>query len=405
MNRRTFLTSTGAAALALPALSHLSEAAPQSLSPPDISKSFEPWLDIKLDAFTWNVEQLSARAGNRPVMAVLKDNAYGHGLVGVASHLDTLPQVNSFAVVKIQEAIDIKNSSARKPVVLLGPTTDEELEYVVAHDIIPSVYHDRSRFMQSLSVKYQKKIKTHLYVDTGMGRVGVPYYQAMPVIEALAGQNGIVFDGVLTELMEIDEYDIEQVQHLNEVYEQARSKGINLGMRHAASSGGIFHVPEAYLDMVRPGISLYGCYPTDRSTKTRDIPLKSTFDFKTRVMYVKQLRAGDSLQYGRHYVAEKPIWIATLPVGHSDGWPRTTVGNCEVLIKGRRYPLVASLSANHCLVEIGDEPTVSMGDEVLLVGESGGETIEAHTVAEQSGVGVYTLTMHLNPWLPRRYVG
>ncbi|HCQ01414.1 MAG TPA: alanine racemase, partial [Candidatus Latescibacteria bacterium] len=261
------------------------------------------------------------------------------------------------------------------------------------------------RFMQSLSVKYQKKIKTHLYVDTGMGRVGVPYYQAMPVIEALAGQNGIVFDGVLTELMEIDEYDIEQVQHLNEVYEQARSKGINLGMRHAASSGGIFHVPEAYLDMVRPGISLYGCYPTDRSTKTRDIPLKSTFDFKTRVMYVKQLRAGDSLQYGRHYVAEKPIWIATLPVGHSDGWPRTTVGNCEVLIKGRRYPLVASLSANHCLVEIGDEPTVSMGDEVLLIGESGGETIEAHTVAEQSGVGVYTLTMHLNPWLPRRYVG
>jgi alanine racemase len=180
MNRRTFLTSTGAAALALPALSHLSEATPQSLPPPDISKSFEPWLDIKLDAFTWNVEQLSARAGNRPVMAVLKDNAYGHGLVGVASHLDTVPQVNSFAVVKIQEAIDIKNSSARKPVVLLGPTTDEELEYVVAHDIIPSVYHDRSRFMQSLSVKYQKKIKTHLYVDTGMGRVGVPYYQAMP---------------------------------------------------------------------------------------------------------------------------------------------------------------------------------------------------------------------------------
>ena len=214
----------------------------------------------------------------------------------------------------------------------------------------------------------------------------------------------LVFDGVLTELMEIDEYDIEQVQHLNEVYEQARSKGINLGMRHAASSGGIFHVPEAYLDMVRPGISLYGCYPTDRSTKTRDIPLKSTFDFKTRVMYVKQLRAGDSLQYGRHYVAEKPIWIATLPVGHSDGWPRTTAGNCEVLIKGHRYPLVASLSANHCLVEIGDEPTVSMGDEVLLIGESGGETIEAHTVAEQSGVGVYTLTMHLNPWLPRRYV-
>jgi alanine racemase len=405
MNRRTFLTSTGAAALALPSLNSSVSAAPQAIPPPDPSKSFEPWLDIKLDALTWNIDQLSARAGNRPVMAVLKDNAYGHGIVGVAKHLNTHPRVDSFAVVKIQEAIDIKNSGAQKPVVLLGPTTDEELEYVVAHDIITSVYTDRGRLMQSLSEKYQKKIRTHLYVDTGMGRVGVPYYQAMPIIEALAGHEGIVFDGILSELMEIDEYDIEQVQRLNEVYEQARKKGIDLGKRHAASSGGIFHVPDAYLDMVRPGISIYGCYPTDRSTKTRDIPLKSTFDFKTRVMYVKQLRAGDSLQYGRHYVAEKPVWIATLPVGHSDGWPRSTADNCEVLINGRRYPIVASLSANHCLVEIGDEPTVNMGDEVVLIGTSKGETIDAHTVAEQSGVGVYTLTMHLNPWLSRRYVG
>lgn len=406
MDRRTFLASTGAAALAIPALNVSSEARPQSsVSPPDPSKSYEPWLDIKLDGLTWNVKQLSARADNKPVMAVLKDNAYGHGIVGVAEHLDTIPEVSSFAVVKIQEAIDIKNSAAKKPVALLGPTTDEELEYIVAHDIMPAIYNDRGRLLEALAEKYQKEIRIHLYVDTGMGRVGVPYYQAMPLIESLAGRKGITFDGVLSELTEVDEFDIQQVRRLNGVYEEAASKGIALGNRHAASSGGIFHVPEAYLDMVRPGISIYGCYPTDRSTKTRDIPLKPTFEFKTRVMYVKQLRAGDSLQYGRHYVADKPIWIATLPVGHSDGWPRTTANNCEVLIKGRRYPLVASLSANHCLAEIGDVPSVDIGDEVVLIGESGGEMIDAHTVAEQSGVGVYTLTMHLNPWLPRRYSG
>jgi alanine racemase len=367
-------------------------------------KGFEPWLDIKRDGLTWNVEQLSRRAGNRPILAVLKDNAYGHGLIGVAQHFETLPQVYGYAVVKIQEALDVKAGGAQKPVVLLGPTTDEELEYVVAHGIVPSVYTDRSALLARLAAKYQKTIRIHVYVDTGMGRVGVPYYQAMPVIEALAGRKEIAFDGVLTELAEEDDFDAEQARRLNALYRQAQEKGIHLGRRHAASSGGIFHVPDAHLDMVRPGISLYGCYPDDRAEQAREIPLRSTFDFKTRVMYVKRIRAGDSLQYGREYIAQKPAWIATLPVGHTDGWPRTAANTCSVLIKGQRYPVVASLSANHCLVDLGDETSVQMGDEALLIGEADGEALEAHTVGKQTGVGVYTLLMHLNPWLPRRYV-
>lgn len=404
MDRRTFLATAGAAPLAIPALRVSVEAAPAEKPSFDPSKSYEPWLDIKLDALAWNVQQLSRRVGGRPILAVLKDIAYGHGIEGVARHFETLPQVHGYAVVKIQEALDIRNAGARKPVVLLGPTTDEELEYVIQHDIMPSVYTDRGVLLERLAAKYGKPVRIHFYMDTGMGRVGVPYYRAMPVIEALANRDGVVFDGVLTELTEEDDFDAVQIQRFNEVYDEAKKRGIDLGRRHAASSGGIFHVPVAYLDMVRPGISLYGCYPDDRAEQSGVISLKSTFDFKTRVMYVKRIRKGDSLQYGRHYIAEKPTWIATLPVGHADGWPRTAADTCEVLIRGRMYPIVASLSANHCLVDLGDETDVEMGDEALLVGESGGKEITAHAVGRQTGVGVYTLLMHLNPWLPRRYV-
>lgn len=404
MDRRTFLATAGAAPLVISSLGSTTNASAAEAPAFDPTSSYEPWLDIKLDGLTWNAEQLSKRVEGRPILAVLKDNAYGHGVAGVARHFETVPAIYGYAVIKAQEAIEIRESGAKKPTLLLGPTSDEELEYIVQHDIIPSVYTDRSEVLTRLASKYQKPMKIHFYMDTGMGRAGIPYYQAMPVIEALAGHSEIVFDGILTELVEEDDFDPEQIRRFNEVYDQARNKGIDLGTRHAASSGGIFHMPITYLDMVRPGISLYGCYPDDRSAESKAIPLRSTFDFKTRVMLVKRIRQGDSLMYGRVYIAEKPAWIATLPVGHTDGWPAETVNNCEVLIKGRRYPVIAGISANHCMIEIGEEQTVEMGDEALLMGESGDEALLPHTIASQSGVGVYRLLMHLNPWLPKRYV-
>jgi len=317
MNRRAFLTTAGTASLAIPAMSRALETVPQDTPRPDPVKGFEPYLDIKLAGLSWNVEQLYRRAG-RPILAVLKDNAYGHGIIGVARHFETLTQVYGYAVVKIQEAIDIKTSGAKNLVVLLGPTTDEELEYVVAHDIIPSIYHDRGALLARLSAKYHKNIHVHFYVDTGMGRVGVPYYEALAVAEALAKHPEIIFDGVLTKLAEEDDFDTEQVRRLDELHRQALQKGIRLGLRHAGSSGAIFHVPTAYMDMVRPGISLYGCYPDDRSEQSREIPLKSTFDFKTRVMYVKNpapgirsSMAGNISLRSRHGLPHFPSGIRT----------------------------------------------------------------------------------------------
>lgn len=400
MDRRAFLAAASAFPMAVSSFS------PSSADDrtPDPSQSYEPWLEIRRDHLTFNVDQLSKQAGGRPVLAVLKDNAYGHGIVGTAKHLDGLPAVHGFAVVKVQEALALRESGVRKPVLLLGPASDAELEQVVRQDVMPAVYTDRGAVLARLAAKYQKPVKVHVYLDTGMGRVGVPYYRALPVIEALASHKGIVFDGILTELMEEDELDREQTRRLQEVYDQAKAKGIHMGRRHAASSAGIFHVPEAHLDIVRPGISLYGCYPDDRSEASRTIPLKPAMSFKTRVMYVKQLRTGDSLQYHRAYVASKPVWVATLPVGHTDGWPRETANTCEVLINGRRYPAIASVSANHALIEVGDEPSVATGDEVVLIGESGGQRIEAHDLAKKTKISIYTILMHMNPLLPRRYV-
>ena len=156
--------------------------------------------------------------------------------------------------------------------------------------------------------------------------------------------------------------------------------------------------------MVRPGVALYGCYPGNAEVERDKMELRPAMSLKARVMYVKQLRVGDSLQYHRAYVAERPVWVATLPVGYSDGLPRNAVNSCSVLIGDRRYPIIASVTSNHTLIELGNEPNVAVGDEALFFGHSRGWAIDPHEVADRAGVSVYSLLIGMNPLLPRVYI-
>ncbi len=405
MNRRHFLTTASALPVAFSSISSARESElAKNLRKDDLSTHYGPWVEVNRNHLTWNVHQVSSRVEGRPILAVLKANAYGHGLVGTAQHLEGLGAIRGFAVFKVEEAVSLRDSGIRKPILVLGPTSDTEMESLVRHDIMPSIYEDRSKLLGRLAAKYQKPVRVHLYVDTGLGRMGVPYYRAMPLIEALAEHKGIQFNGVLTTLTEEADFDPEQVRRLQRIYDEARQRRIDLGFRHAASSSAIFHLPEAFLDMVRPGISLYGCYPGDRAEEGLQFQLRPAMSLKARVMYVKQLRAGDSLQYHRTYMADKPIWVATLPVGYSDGWPQQTVNACSVLVRGRRYPVIASVTSNHSLIEVGSEPIVQEGDEAVLFGESEEGAIEAHEVSSVTNRSVYSLLMGVNPLLSSRYV-
>ncbi len=178
---------------------------------------------------------------------------------------------------------------------------------------------------------------------------------------------------------------------------------MKLGRLHAASSSGVFELPGAHLDMVRPGMALYGGYPNDPIKQRKKATLRCTVRLKARVVRVERLRAGDSVSYGRHYIAREPVWVATIPVGHTDGYPRQAVKGARILIGEKTYPVIGAVSASHTIIELGREKTVRVGDVATLMGPDAPE-IDPNGISVKTGVSVYDRFMHFNPLLPRRVV-
>ena len=244
-----------------------------------------------------------------------------------------------------------------------------------------------------------------MLIDTGLGRLGVPYHEASTFIEKLARLPGIRVEGVMTAFTEDRDFDPVQLARFNEVHRRARSSGIDLGIRHAASSDGLLAYGEDFLlDMVRPGILLYGQYPSSKAAEERLIEVRPALSLKAGVVYVKTLRQGDSVSYHRRFVAERPTTVATLALGYSNGYPTALADEGEVLIGGGLRPIIAPITANHTVVQI-DRASIGIGDEAVLAGEQGGKTMDAEEVATRAGVSVYRFLIGLSPLVPRVYLG
>jgi alanine racemase len=256
--------------------------------------------------------------------------------------------------------------------------------------------------LDRIAAKYQKKIPIHVCVDTGIGRVGVPYFEAEALIRDLAGRRAIELEGTMMTFTEDPEFDKEQVRRFDALCARLEGEGIRLGLKHATSSYGLFRNPDSFMDMVRPGMAIFGVYSESEFRKAGVIDLRPALGLKAKLIYVKQLRKGDSAGYNRAYVADSPVWVATIPVGHTDGWPRAAAKGAKVRIGGQMYPVIATVSASHSIVEIGAESRVSIGDEVTVFDWEEGSRPE--DLSESCQSSVYDLTMHLNPLLPRRMV-
>jgi alanine racemase len=239
-------------------------------------------------------------------------------------------------------------------------------------------------------------------VDTGLGRVGVPHAQAPELIRSLARAKGVRIAGTMMTFTEDQAFDREQLRRFTTLAESLKAAGVLTGALHAASSYTLFQHPDATLDMVRPGMVLYGIYPEPKFRSAGVLDLKPALALRARVAYVKQLQPGESAGYERAYMAKSPVWIATLPVGHADGLPRVAAKGGTVRIGGALYPIVASVSASHAIVEIGPERRVEIGDEATLFDWTDGSRPE--DLGAACGASVYDLTMHLNPLMPRRLV-
>lgn len=398
MNRRAFVQWSGAAVLA--PWTHLQ---PDLPSVPSRDSSFDPRIEINPQHLTRNVAEVSRAVGGRPILAVVKNNGYGLGVVPVARILAGLPQVRGLAVIKLHEALAIRDAGITAPVLLMGPVGAVELAELHQRDIMPMVYTPLAgEALSRVVARAGKPIKVHVCVDTGLGRVGVPYRDAPLLIRDLAGRKGVTIDGVMMTFTEDQEFDREQLRRFVALTDDLRTRGIATGLRHAASSYTFFQHPDITLDMVRPGITLFGVYPEPGFRKGSRMTLVPAGALRARVAYVKVLEAGESAGYNRAYVAKRATWVATLPVGHADGWPRTAAKGAMVRINGRRYPVIASVSASHTIVEIGENSTVKAGDVATLWDWQDGSRPE--DVSTACGASVYDLLMHLSGHLPRRVV-
>jgi len=396
-DRRRFLGLAGAlpAGLAARAAADSGAASPGRADP-----AADCWLEVDLDAVAANLARVRAHAGGRPVMAVVKANAYGHGLVPVGRRLERAG-ADALAVGKCEEALSLRAAGVTAAVLNFGPFSRADALELVRHGVSQSVFTDEVTWLAEAARELERPARVHVKVDTGLGRVGVPHDRALAFLSRVHATPGVEIEGVFTPFTEDDEYDRVQLERFLALCAAAQERGISVGLRHAASSAGVLSFPAAHLDMVRPGIALYGHYPSTREYEARRIDLRPAMSLKARVSYVKTLRPGESVSYHRAFVAERETRVATLAIGYADGYPHRAAGRAEAVVRGRRCPTIALVTSNHATLDVTGAPDVAIGDEVALIGRQGESAVTAEELAAWADTSVYKILIGANPSLQR----
>lgn len=364
--------------------------------------------EVNLAAIERNVRLLIGRLDGRSrLCAVVKADAYGHGAVPVANAA-LQAGASSLAVATAQEAGELRRAGIDAPILVLGAISDEELPTAVAAGAAVAVWDER--FVEQLrgeAARQGRQVGVHVKLDTGLGRLGTRALgQALSVVEAVsAAVPELQLTGVMTHFATADgdlEFAEHQLSLFRPLVEQLRARpgGERLTV-HAANSAGALRIPAARLDMVRTGIAIYGGDPMNRDPG--DHGLEPALALRTYVAAVKPIRPGESTGYGRHFVAERDSYIATLPIGYGDGVPRALKNNCDVLIGGHRYPLRGMVSMDNITVDVGPEPTVAVGQRGTLIGLDGSERQTAEDLANRIGTINYEVLCWISRRVPRAY--
>ncbi len=367
----------------------------------EISSRQDALIEVNLDNILWNYRQIQKRV-KVPVMAVVKANAYGHGLVSVSKTLEEAG-VHGLMVGKLQEAVALRNGGVRCPVLNFGPFDRLDCEEIIGREISQSVYTEEAQFLGEAAVKLKKRAFVHIDIDTGMGRTGIPHERALPLIEKISSLPNVKIEGVSTTLTEDPDFDREQLARFLAVCDAADKRGISLGLRHAASSDGLFRPASFHLDMVRPGIMLYGYYPNARTQKEDAWGLKPALLLAARVVFIKNLEPGKSLSYLRAFVAPEKMRVATVGIGYSDGYPPQLGGKAAVFIRDKTYPVLDAVTSNHIMVDLNNDPEVQVGDRVILIHPDPAPGLTADRLANSAGISDYKLLIGLSGLLPRTF--
>ena len=340
------------------------------------------WVEVDLNALRHNVAAIRRRIGpTAKLMAVVKADAYGHGLAQVAS---TLMQcgADAFGVATLSEALVIRQvGGAGWPILLFGSALPFEVSKIVEQNIMPTISNlDEARLLEEEARRQNKQLPVQIEIDTGMGRVGIWHEDAAKHVLAIGDYNNLQIAGLYTHFPSADENPEETRRELTvflNVADALAGAGLKIPLLHAANSAAVLNFPEAVLDLVRTGLLLYGICPT--TGHVRDfLPLLS---FKARVAFVKGVEKGRSISYGQTFVAGRPMRIATIAAGYADGFSRYLSNKADVLVGGQRCPVVGRVTMDQIMVDVTGVPAVECGDEAVFIGRQGAAEITASEVA------------------------
>jgi alanine racemase len=378
------------------------------------------WAEIDLKAIAHNVAEL--RRITQPesrLMAVVKANGYGHGAIEVA-RCALQNGAAALGVARIEEGIRIREAGIRAPILIFGYTLPQQAADLLEYDLNPCVYTAASaRELSGAAATLGKKIRVHLKVDTGMGRLGqLPQNfcpedtttinaDALEETLTIGGLEGLELEGICTHFATADSSDksyAEKQLHLFKNYlKHLRQAGFNPPVRHAANSAALIDMPQSHFDMVRPGIAIYGLYPSDEVQKNR-VSLKPAMALKARIIHLKKVPAGFKVSYGSTHETRKPTTIATVAVGYADGLSRLLSSRGQMLVHGQRVPIIGRVCMDLTMLDVGSVENVQIGDEAVIFGRQGNETLTVDEMAALLNTINYEIVTTITARVPRVYL-
>ncbi|MCF6154709.1 MAG: alanine racemase [Candidatus Brocadia sp.] len=365
------------------------------------------WVEIDLNALGHNVLAIKKRVGPQvKIMGIVKADAYGHGDYEVCRVLLN-HGVEMLGIAILEEGIQLRDKGIQAPLLLFGGIFEDQIDAIIQYNLTPTVYDLKLAEVLSKKAHYYNKIvNVHVYVDTGMGSIGVKHDMAVKFVKSLQDMKNLFIGGIYTHCSSSDEKNSEytnlQIKRFRDVLTTLDAIKIHIPLRHMANSGAIISYPDAYFTIVRPGLSLYGLYPSEDIPK--DIGITPVMSFKTRVVHIKDMQSGDVVGYGRTYRITKPTRVATLPFGYNDGYNRLLSGQGKVIIRGIKAPIVGRVCMDQCFVDVSHIKDISVGDEVVVYGSQGQKTISIESVAKQLNTIPYEITCAVSKRVPRVYI-
>ncbi len=367
------------------------------------------WAEIDLDSLTYNIHEIRRITNpSAKIMAVVKADAYGHGVREVAKTLID-EGADYLAVACVDEGKQLRNDGITVPILILGAVMPEDAEDLIGYQLMPAVFdYELAKAVSDAALSKNTRAKIHIKLDTGMSRIGfvtgVDDDAVCREIAEIAALPGIEIEGIFSHFSTSDEHDQSytklQFNRFMTVCSMLEERGIKIPIRHIATSAAIMMYPETHLEMVRAGVILYGLYPSEEVDKTK-LSLKPVMSVKARVTMVKELEENRGVSYGKSYITNHRTRIATVPIGYADGYTRLLSGKAQMIAKNEKVPVIGRICMDQCMIDVTNVHTINAGDEVVVFGA---DTVTADDLAEWIGTINYEIICVIAKRIPRIYL-